>query len=83
MKVNRWFKEQLEALRSHGGTGVDGIKRAQIAASLLELVETREALRQRNLEEIILHRAPLVEADRVELKKGAETNNKIVMSFGT
>lgn len=83
MKVNRWFKEQLEAIRTHGATGVDGLKRSQIVSNLLEVIDAKESLRQRTLDEIVLRSAPLVEAGRLELKKGAETSNKVLMSFGT
>lgn len=81
MKVNRWFKEQLEAIRTHGATGVDGLKRSQIVSNLLEVIDAKESLRQRTLDEIVLRSAPLVEAGRLELKKGAETSNKVLMSF--
>ncbi|CDR96467.1 DNA POLYMERASE 2 ALPHA 70 KDA SUBUNIT, putative [Babesia bigemina] len=81
MKVNRWLKEQLESLRAQGASSVDGARRAQVAAGLLELVENKDAMRQKTLEEIVLRRAPLVESGKVELQRGVETANKAHMSF--
>ncbi|GIX62227.1 DNA polymerase alpha subunit, putative [Babesia caballi] len=81
MKVNRWLKEQLESASTRAAGGAESARRAQVATALLQLVESKDAMRQQVLEEIVLRRAPLVESEEAELKRGAETANKAHMTF--
>ncbi|KAK1444891.1 DNA polymerase 2 alpha 70 kda subunit like protein [Babesia gibsoni] len=81
MKVNRWLKEQLSDAQFNPDDSVQGVRRAQFAATLLKLIEDKESMRKRNLEEIVLHKAPLVAEGLTQIKKGSDTDNKENMSF--
>ncbi|GFE52874.1 DNA polymerase alpha subunit [Babesia ovis] len=81
MKVNKWFKEQLEAISTRSTSNMEDAKNAQVAASILSLMEAKDVQRNAVLEEICLRRAPLVEGGHSEMKKGIDTSNKGNMSF--